>query len=301
MASLGKKLTYGGGFLAVCVVAGLYITKPERLAPDALEGVVPNPENGARVYAAMGCASCHAAPKGVEYENDALGGGKRFPSPFGTFVAPNISSHPTAGIGAWTDLDIANAVLNGTSPTGEHYYPVFPYASFNKATLQDVVDLITHLRSLPAVDTPHEPHDVGFPFNMRVALGGWKMLFANTDWVVTGDLTPQQEQGRNLVEAMGHCSECHTPRNMLGGSQTSQWLAGAPNPVGKGRIPNITPGALEWSEADVVEYLTSGFTPEYDSAGGEMVDVIENMAKLPSEDREAIAAYLQIVPAHSNK
>ncbi|AML52733.1 c-type cytochrome [Falsihalocynthiibacter arcticus] len=301
MASWGRKIASSGGILAVCVVAGLYITKPERLAPDALEGMIPSTENGARVFSAMGCASCHSAPLGVEYENDALGGGKRFPSPFGTFVAPNISSHPTAGIGTWTDLEIADAVLKGTSPTGEHYYPAFPYATFNKAKLQDIVDLIAHLRSLPAIDTPREAHDLGFPFNMRVSLGGWKLLFVNTDWVVTGDLTPQQEHGRYLVEAMGHCGECHTPRNVLGGSEKTLWLAGAPNPVGKGRIPNITPGEFNWSEADVVEYLTSGFTPEYDSAGGEMADVVENIAKLPSADREAIAAYLQIVPAHSSK
>lgn len=301
MASLGKIIASGGGVLAVCVVVGLYVTKPARLAPDALVGLIADTENGEQVFSAMGCASCHSAPDGVDYADEALGGGKRFPSPFGTFLAPNISSHPTAGIGEWTDLDIANAVLKGTSPEGQHYYPAFPYATFNKTKLQDIVDLIAHLRSLPAIDTPNQAHEIGFPFNLRASLGGWKLLFVNTNWLVTGDLTPQQEHGRYLVEAMAHCGECHTPRNFLGGIQSSNWLAGAPNPVGKGRIPNITPGELDWSDADVVEYLTSGFTPEFDTVGGEMVEVVENMAKLAPEDREAIVAYLRIVPPHENE
>ncbi|WP_380052275.1 c-type cytochrome [Falsihalocynthiibacter sp. SS001] len=301
MASFSTIALRSGLGLAAIAVVGLLITRPEKLEPNALEGLVANPENGALVYAAMGCASCHSAPEGVEYPDGALGGGKRFPSPFGTFVAPNISTHPTTGIGAWSDLDIANAVLLGTSPSGEHLYPAFPYATYTRAELQDVVDLIAHLRSLPAVDTPNEPHEISFPMNMRVLLGGWKLLFLDRDWIITSDLTPEQERGRYLVEAMGHCGECHTPRNVLGGMITSEWLAGAANAAGEGRIPNITTGDLEWSAGDVAEYLSSGFTPEFDTAGAEMAEVIENTSQLPQEDRDAIAAYLQIVPPHENK
>ena len=109
-------------------------------------------------------------------------------------------------------------------------------------------------------------------------------------------LTEEQAQGRYLVEALGHCGECHTPRNALGGLDRQAWLTGAPNPSGKGKIPALSPDKLNWSQADIAEYLRSGFTPDYDTAGGEMADVIENTSKLSDADRAAIAAYLQIVP-----
>ena len=111
-----------------------------------------------------------------------------------------------------------------------------------------------------------------------------------------GGLTPEQERGRYLAEGLAHCGECHTPRNAAGGLLPKRWLAGAPNPDGKGQIPNITPAELTWSQADLVEYFTSGFTPDYDTAGGQMAHVVANLAKLPQADREAIAAYLQAVP-----
>ena len=109
-------------------------------------------------------------------------------------------------------------------------------------------------------------------------------------------LTAQETRGRYLVEAQAHCGECHTPRNIMGGMDRSLWLAGAPNADGKGRTPNITPGKLTWSEDEIVEYLTSGFTPDFDSVGGHMAHVVDNMARLPEADRRAIAAYLKKVP-----
>ena len=112
--------------------------------------------------------------------------------------------------------------------------------------------------------------------------------------------SPQAQRGQYLVEGPGHCGECHTPRNALGGFLAGQWLAGGPNPEGEGSIPNITPGSRSmgsWSEGDIVTYLESGFTPDYDSVGGSMVEVQKNMAELPAADREAIAAYLKAIPA----
>jgi mono/diheme cytochrome c family protein len=242
----------------------------------------------------MGCASCHSATE--DGTPDALPGGHKFVTQFGTFIAPNISPHPEHGIGAWSDLDIASAVLHGKSPRGQHYYPAFPYSSYARATAQDIADLISHLRSLPPQDVPNQPHDVGFPFNIRASLGGWKLLFAKGDWVVDGDLTDVETRGRYLVEALGHCGECHTPRNPLGGLSKSEWLTGAPNPSGSGRIPGITKSQLTWSDADVAAYLTTGFTPEFDTAGGSMAEVVENLAKLPRSDVDAIVAYLRRVP-----
>jgi mono/diheme cytochrome c family protein len=187
-------------------------------------------------------------------------------------------------------------VLNGTSPAGQHYYPAFPYASYGRAAPQDIVDLIAHLRSLPPQAHASAPHEVGFPFNIRATLGGWKLLFGGGDWVVEGDLTPQQARGRYLVEGLAHCGECHTPRNILGGAQRAAWLTGAANPSGEGTVPGITSGQLDWSDRDIASYLTTGFTPNFDTAGGSMAEVIDNLGQLPEADIEAIVAYLRLVP-----
>ena len=275
-----------------------FLTAPNRLPNQRLaafgEG---DAARGEQVFWAGGCAACHADADATGEAKLILRGGQRFPSPFGTFVAPNISNDTENGIGAWSTLDLANAMVRGVSPEGAHYYPVFPYASYAKAELQDIVDLRAFLATLPADAAPNQPHEVGFPFNIRRSLGGWKFLFLDADWVVAGDLTPEETRGRYLVEALGHCGECHTPRNALGAMDRSRWLAGGPVPAGKGSFPNITPGGLDWSAADVVEYLTSGFTPDFDSAGGHMALVVENTKHLPPEDRAAIAAYLAKVPA----
>ena len=163
----------------------------------------------------------------------------------------------------------------------------------------DIVSLHAFMATLPASATPSQPHEVGFPFNIRRSVGGWKLLFANSDWVVDKALSPEEQRGRYLVEALGHCGECHTPRNVLGATQRGDWLAGAPDPSGKGKIPDITPGKLDWSLNDIAYYLESGLTPDFDSVGGSMAEVVTNMSQLTKEDRLAIAAYLKVVPAHT--
>ena len=118
------------------------------------------------------------------------------------------------------------------------------------------------------------------------------------DWVLTEAPTPELERGRYLVEALGHCGECHTPRDRFGGPETGSWLAGAPEPAGEGKVPNITPheSALGgWSARDIAYYLETGFTPDFDTVGGSMVEVQENLARLSDADRAAIAAYLKAV------
>jgi mono/diheme cytochrome c family protein len=287
-------------FLAIVGLAVFwFVTRPASLEA-AVATALPEGDaaRGEMVFTAAGCASCHTAP-GAEAGDGApvLAGGRAFPSDFGTFYAPNISTDPTHGIGGWSDADIARAITEGVSPKGAHYYPAFPYTAYAKAAPADIADLVAYLRSLPADATPNRAHDVGFPFNIRRSLGGWKLLFAGEGWAVPGELDTEAARGRYLAEALAHCGECHTPRNALGGLNGGLWLAGAPDPSGKGRIPNITPGGLDWSTADIAAYLESGFTPEFDSAGGHMVAVIENFAQLPAEDRAAVAAYLKAVPA----
>ncbi len=229
-----------------------------------------------------------------------LAGGQRIVSDFGTFLVPNISPSPQ-GIGDWSDEELMNAVMRGVAPDGSHLYPAFPYDAYSKATPQDIADLIAHLRTLPPDATPSLPHEVSFPFNIRRALGLWKVLFRSDDWVLADAQTPQIERGRYLVESLGHCAECHTPRNALGGLNRTRWMAGADNPVGDGGIPGIAPGALNWSESDIANYLETGFTPDFDTVGGEMVKVMRNTAQLTDEDRAAIAAYLKAIPSVSSE
>ncbi|MEO0830812.1 MAG: cytochrome c, partial [Pseudomonadota bacterium] len=269
-------------------------------APD-LTGLTGDVTRGEVVFHAAGCASCHAAPRSEGEAKLILAGGQAFPSDFGTFYAPNISPDPEAGIGSWSASDLARAVQKGVSPRGKHYFPAFPYTAYALAEAQDIVDLHAYMATLPADATPSQAHDVSFPFSIRRNLGGWKLLFGRPQWVLGGDgLSETVLRGRYLSEAMAHCGECHTPRNALGGLDRSRWLAGAPDPSGKGRVPNITPAALDWSEEDIAYYLESGFTPEFDSVGGHMASVVENMAQLTPEDRAAIAAYLKAVPPVAN-
>lgn len=278
-------------------VGGWWITAPDPLPAATFDGLTGDPVRGELVFTAAGCASCHAAPGATGEAELVLAGGQRFPSDFGTFIAPNISPSE-AGIGGWSVADLGNALMRGVSPDGAHYYPALPYASYAKMQPQDVADIHAYMQSLPPSDVASQPHEMGFPFNIRRSVGVWKALFLNTDWVLTGDLTPEETRGREIVEALAHCGECHTPRNALGGMDTARWLAGAPNPSGEGTIPNITPAKLTWSTGEIVTYLTTGFTPEFDSAGGHMAHVVTNMAALPDTDRQAVAAYLKkVTPA----
>ena len=285
-------------FLLACIagIAGLLLTRPGSVDPAALAGLTGDPARGEVIFNAGGCASCHMAPDTEDPR--VLAGGLEIASPFGTFVVPNISTDPDHGIGGWSDLDIVNAVMMGTSPDGQHYYPAFPYTSYGRGSLAEAVDLAAYLRTLPADATPNRPHDIGFPFNIRLSLGGWKLLFFREDWVTPDEFasTDQLTLGRSLVEGWGHCGECHTPRNALGGPDWDNWLAGGPNPSGDGRIPDIRPSELRWNANDIAAYLETGFTPDFDSAGGEMTDVIKNMARLPEGHTDAIAAYLTQLP-----
>ena len=253
---------------------------------------------GRAVFYAGGCASCHATP-GQE-DRLKLGGGLKLPSPFGTFTAPNISPHREDGIGAWKTGDLANAMLSGVSPAGAHYYPAFPFVTYSHAKLDDIQDLMTFLRTLSPVEGKAVGHDLPFPFNIRRSLGLWKLLFFRPGPLLQDTAkTASWNRGHYLVEALSHCSECHTPRNLLGGQDRARAYSGGPNPEGKGRVPNITPdktGIGAWSKGEIVEVLASGFTPEFDSVGSSMAAVVKNTTEMSASDREAIAEYLMSLP-----
>ena len=184
----------------------------------------------------------------------------------------------------------------GVSPQGAHYYPAFPFTTYQRAKTEDIRDLMVFLRTLAPVAGKARGHDLPFPFTIRRTLGLWKLLFFEGRGLEPAPGSPDWQRGRYLVEGLGHCGECHTPRNFLGGTDNSRRFAGGPNPEGKGMVPNITPdpsGLGAWSAKDIVEVLTTGFTPDYDSVGGSMAAVVRNPAELPEADRAAIAAYLK--------
>jgi mono/diheme cytochrome c family protein len=287
--------------LVACFVAAWWLTAASPLAPDELPDYVPDAAAGERIFNAGGCASCHASPVGGKRAHGAdkrlLGGGMELSSPYGTFVVPNISPHAD-GIGGWSMLDFVNAMQRGIAPDGTHYYPSFPYASYAKAAVEDVMDLKAYIDTLPAVPGRPADHELGFPWSVRRGIGLWKRLYLDAAPVVPTD-DPVVARGRELVEGFGHCAECHTPRNIFGGLRTSHWMAGAPEPEGRGTVPNITPAGKntrDWSAKDFAYYLETGFTPDFDTVGGSMVAVQENMAELPTEDLEAIASYLKVIP-----
>lgn len=293
--------------LAVVILAvvgaalGWFLTAPQPLEAAALPAHTPDPANGERVFHASGCRHCHLAPGATDPNDLRLAGGGELATPFGTFRVPNISPDPQSGIGGWTTLQFVNAVTRGVSPEGSHYYPAFPYSSFARMRLEDVVDLKAYMDTLPPVTSEVAGHDLSFPFNIRRGVGVWKRLYLNTDPMVElADANDVVRRGQYLAEGPSHCGECHTARDFMGGMRTDQWLAGAPNPVGRGTVPNITPHeqGLQWSETEIVDALKTGFTPEFDTLGGPMAAVVADISKLPDEDVRAIAAYLKAIPGH---
>ena len=291
--------------IAVALAAFWWLTAPNTLAADDLPQHEADLANGEILFHAGGCASCHAAPGAKGDARKTLSGGVELKTPFGTFRAPNISPHPDAGIGGWSTLDFINAMARGVSPNGSHYYPSFPYASYQRMPVTDLIDLKAYLDTLPQAANPSPGHDLPLPFRLRRGLGLWKLLYLDgQEFRPAPHQSAEHNRGAYLVNGPGHCGECHTPRTLLGGMDHTRWLAGGPSPEGKGKIPNITAhedGIAAWTKKDIVYALETGFTPEFDSLGSTMAAVQENMAALPATDREAIATYLKAVPPRPSK
>jgi mono/diheme cytochrome c family protein len=291
------------GSLAVVVIAvaglawALSAPQPRYSAAEWQKlGLSGDAAAGRLVFYVGGCDSCHKSPG--QDDPLRLGGGLELKTPFGSFYPPNISTDPVDGIDAWQPVDIANALLSGVSTNGGHLYPAFPYTSYQRMNPKDVADLAAFLRTVPAVKGKAPANALAFPFSIRRALGLWKLLyFDNAGLRPDPSQTEQWNRGRYLVEGPGHCGECHTPRGFLGEMDTSLALAGAPLPDGHGKAANLRGGDfLNWTDADIVEALTSGFTPAGDVLGAGMTAVVRNLAELPESDRQAIAIYLKSLP-----
>ena len=285
---------------AVAALLGLgvfwLVTIPANVPASALTQRTPDLDNGKTMFFAGGCASCHATPN--QDDKTLLGGGLGLKSPFGTFYVPNISPDPNDGIGRWSEADFVTAMVKGTSPEGRHLFPAFPYPSYQRMRIEDVRDLFAHMKTLPAAQEKSKAHDVPFPFNIRRSLGGWKLLFLDGE-PFKPDPTKDAvwNRGAYLVNGPGHCAECHSPRNLLGGIVASQRFAGGPDPSGEGFVPNITQkGLSNWSHEQLVKLFETGDLPDGDSVGGEMGKVVANTARLSAADRSAIATYIKSLP-----
>ncbi len=292
--------------LVVFIVIGLagftVLTDPRLVSPAPEVASLPAPdlENGKLLFAAGGCASCHATPG--QDDKLRLGGGLALQSAFGTFHAPNISPHLRDGIGNWGAKDFIDAMATGTSPSGEHYYPAFPYTSYRLMPPKALADLFAYIRTLAPVEGKAPANDLQFPYNIRRLVGGWKALFFQGG-SYRPDPTRSEEwnRGAYLVQGAGHCAECHSSRNRFGAIIPETRFAGGPDPEGRGFVPNITQheenGIGKWSKEEIAELLKTGFTPSFDSVGGTMAAVVRNTAQLPDADRLAMAEYLKSLPA----
>jgi len=278
-------------------VAFWYITALQRVAASALAAYTPNLANGKTMFLVGGCASCHAIPK--QEDKTRLGGGLGLKSPFGTFFTPNISPDRRDGIGGWSEADFVTAMWKGTAPDGSHYYPAFPYTSYQRMKLEDVRDLFAYLKTLPPVEGKPRDHDLPFYLKIRRLLGGWNFLFLDGQpFKPDPSKSEEWNRGAYLVNGPGHCAECHSPRNVLGAIVAGERFAGGPDPEGgDGWIPNITPAGIgDYSQRDIERILETGDMPNGDSVGGAMTAVVDNISKISAADRAAIALYLKSLP-----
>lgn len=278
--------------LVVSAVFMLFVAAAH--ADDAAE------KRGEYVFKAAGCVGCHTRekPKGT-----FLAGGRRMETPFGSFYTPNITPDPAHGIGTWTFEEFVTAMREGERRDGSVYYPAFPYSSYTGMRDKDLSDLWAYLRSVPPVAEASLPHDMSFPFNIRFSVRFWRLLYFESGRVEADKQRSEEwNRGAYLVRALGHCGECHTPRNLIGGLDKDRELSGNKNaPDGK-RVSNITPhpkkGIGDWSEQDIVALLEDGSLPDGDFVGGSMVEVVENStSQLSKADLRAIALYLKALPA----
>jgi mono/diheme cytochrome c family protein len=259
----------------------------------------PDAERGRVMFFAGGCTSCHATPN--QDDKLRLGGGYALKSPFGTFHVPNISPHERDGIGSWSARDFIRAMQEGTSPDGRHYYPAFPYTSYQRMSREDLADLFAFIHTLPPVEGKARDHELPFPFNIRRGVGLWKLAFLDgKPFTPDPSKSESWNRGAYLVNGPGHCAECHSERNFAGAIIEDRRFAGGPDPEGRGSVPNITPhpsGIGGWTDSDLVNVLTTGETPNFDTVGGPMGSVVRNTAQLPETDRQAMAEYILSLPA----
>jgi mono/diheme cytochrome c family protein len=288
-----------GGLFIVAVTVAAFATwrlldrDPEPTAPDQR----PTPAliaRGEYLTRAADCAACHSPPGRAPF-----GGGVAFKLPFGVIYSTNITADRDTGIGAWSDDDVVRALHLGVARGGVHLYPAFPYTSYTSLTREDAVAIKAYLFSLPPVHAPAHPNSLIFPFNQRWALAFWNLVFLDVHrFRAVAKLSAQQNRGAYLATALGHCGECHTPRNLGFAMEGNAPLAGTL--VNGWRAYNITPdrtsGVGGWSDQDLIDYLHSGHADGRGSAAGPMGEAVGySLQFLSPEDLRALVAYLRTV------
>jgi mono/diheme cytochrome c family protein len=285
------------GLLAAIGLAGYaVVTRPQTVAARTLGPHTPDLENGRTLFVAGNCASCHASPD--QDDVNKLGGGWALKSAFGTFYPPNISPHVEDGIGGWTEAEFVTALVKGTAPNRTHYYPAFPYTSFQQMNFADLRDLFAYIKMLPPVEGKIAEHDLPILYKIPRTLGIWKMLYLDGEpFMPDARRSALWNRGAYLVNAVAHCAECHSPRTVLGGIRLGKRFTGGPDAAGEGWVPNITQQRLgDWSEKDIADVLETGDLPDGDRVGGSMVRVVRNTSQLSAADRAAIAHYIKSLP-----
>lgn len=242
-----------------------------------------------RVLAGLGgCASCHVSPEGQAYA-----GGYAIDTSFGTFYGPNLTSDREHGLGAWSEADFVGAMQRGRAPDGHAYWPAFPYLWFTHSPRAELVDLWAYLQTIPPSPRANTPHAIKPLY--RGDLGLWRSLvFREGPLNLPVDTAADVALGAVLVEGLGHCAGCHTPRNGLGAPRKRQAFAGTHRPPEP--APNLTPheeGLADWSASDLRDFLETAMTDEGDVVGGHMGHIVhEGTALLSQDERDAIVAYL---------
>jgi mono/diheme cytochrome c family protein len=289
--------------LAVVIAAGFI---GRRLATQEIDSSIPDVPRtselvtrGAYLTRAADCAACHTQPGG-----EPFAGGVAFELPFGTLYSTNITADRDTGIGQWSDDDFVRALHRGVAKDGRNLYPAFPYTSYNAMTRDDAVAIKAYLFSLPIVHAPDTPNRLSFPFDQRWALTAWKWMFLDEHRFRPdpnrGEL---QNRGAYLSTALGHCGECHTPRNALMAMSTRKILAGAE--VSGWHAYNLTSdrasGLGDWTDAQLAQFLSVGHAEDHGPAAGPMAEVVENSTRyLTAEDVRAMVTYLRGLPARSS-
>lgn len=250
---------------------------------------------------AADCIACHTVPG----KGEPFAGGLPFVLPFGTIYSSNITADPATGIGNWSDEQFVRAMHDGVRADGKRLYPAFPYTAYTALSRKDVLAIKAYLFSLPQVKQPNREPDLGFPFNQRWAMGFWNAaFFKSRRFEADPSQPPAWNQGKYLATALGHCAECHTPRNFAFALETSNNLAG--ETVQGWRAYNITSDAKNgiggWSDAEIAAYLTTGHADGRGSASGPMGEAVEHSLQyLKAEDTAALVSYLRTVPAKAGK
>jgi len=249
---------------------------------------------------AADCAACHTAPGGKPFA-----GGRAFKLPFGTIYSTNITPDRETGIGQWSDAEFVRALHRGIGRNGEDLYPAFPYTAYALLSTDDVLAVRAYLSTLQPVSLRNIDNTLAFPFNQRYTLRAWKLLFMPTRrWEPSTAHDAAWNRGSYLAEALAHCGDCHTPRNLMFATKSDRKYAGAV--VDGWKAYNITSdsetGIGAWSDAEIEQYLSSGHAPARGSAGGGMAEAIDlSLRHLSSEDIAALTRYLRTIPAQKSE